>query len=144
MINAAPSYDLVVFGEPDQTLIRRLLSGAADLKAAEQMPSSVLVAHQPHWPLHHVAETSQGGALGSAMHGAVAAGPEAGGYASIVEATKHMARLREEAYQPIPENRQIYDRLFAEYVTLHDYFGRDANDVMKRLKQLRAEALANG
>ena len=54
LIEAAPSYDLVVFGEPDQTLIQRLLWGAADLKAAEQMPSSVLVAHQPRWPLHQI------------------------------------------------------------------------------------------
>jgi L-ribulokinase len=90
----------------------------------------------------HVAETSFGGALGSAMHGAVAAGAEAGGYRDIVEATRHMARLRSEAYHPIPENKRIYDRLYAEYVTLHDYFGRGGNDVMKRLKELKAEVLA--
>jgi L-ribulokinase len=90
----------------------------------------------------HVAETSFGGALGSAMHGAVAAGAEAGGYRDIFEATRHMARLRSEAYHPIPENKRIYDRLYAEYVTLHDYFGRGGNDVMKRLKELKAEVLA--
>jgi L-ribulokinase len=33
----------------------------------------------------------------------------------------------------------VYDRLFAEYVTIHDYFGRGANDVMRRLKALRRE-----
>ena len=32
--------------------------------------------------------------------------------------------------------RQVYDRLYAEYRILHDYFGRGANDVMKRLKQI--------
>jgi len=92
----------------------------------------------------HVAETRQAGAVGSAMHGAVAAGVEAGGYASIFEATRRMARLRDEAYHPIPENQAIYERLYAEYVTLHDYFGRGANDVMKRLKQLKAEVLGTG
>ncbi len=91
----------------------------------------------------HIADTSQGGALGSAMHGAVAAGKEAGGYDSILEASERMARLRDEAYQPIVENKRVYDQLYAEYVTLHDYFGRGANDVMKRLKTLRAEILAN-
>jgi nucleotide-binding universal stress UspA family protein len=50
----ASSYDLVIFGEPDQTLIQRLLSGAPDLKAAEQMPCSVLITRQPHWPLRHI------------------------------------------------------------------------------------------
>ncbi|MCD6289677.1 MAG: ribulokinase [Anaerolineae bacterium] len=90
----------------------------------------------------HVAGTHQAGALGSAMHGAVAAGKDAGGYESITEAAKHMARLREDVYHPIPEHKAVYDRLYAEYVALHDYFGRGANDVMKRLKALRAEILA--
>ena len=87
--------------------------------------------------------TSQGGALGSAMHGAVAAGSEVGGYASIFEASRHMARLREEGYNPIPQHQEIYDQLYREYVILHDYFGRGANDVMKRLKRLREEILTD-
>jgi L-ribulokinase len=91
----------------------------------------------------HIAETRQGGAFGSAMHGAVAAGKAAGGYDSIAEASNHMARLRDEEYRPIPENKEVYDQLFAEYVTLHDYFGRGTNDVMKRLKDLKAKVLTN-
>ncbi len=85
-----------------------------------------------------IPETHQAGALGSAMHGAVAAGAAAGGYDSIVDAARHMARLREECYAPVPEHRAVYDRLYAEYVTLHDYFGRGGNDVMKRLKAIKA------
>jgi L-ribulokinase len=91
----------------------------------------------------YVAATRQGGALGSAMHGAVAADKEAGGYDSIFEAAKQMARLRDEAYHPNAEHKAVYDQLFAEYVTLHDYFGRGANDAMKRLKQLKTEIRAN-
>jgi L-ribulokinase len=87
----------------------------------------------------YIPEATQIGALGSAMHGAVAAGAAAGGYDSIIDASLNMARLRDESFQPIAENKAIYDQLFAEYVTLHDYFGRGANDVMKRLKQLKAE-----
>ncbi len=86
-----------------------------------------------------IAGTHQGGALGSAMHGAVAAGSAAGGYDDIVDAARAMATLREERYTPNPEAKAVYDRLFDEYVTLHDYFGRGENDVMKRLKKLRAE-----
>ena len=48
-----------------------------------------------------------------------------------------MARLHSESYTPNPENQAIYEQLYQEYVTLHDYFGRGANDVMKRLKKLR-------
>jgi L-ribulokinase len=89
-----------------------------------------------------IGASGQGPALGSAMHGAVAAGGAAGGYDSIVEAAQHMARLRDEMYEPNSEAKMIYDRLYAEYVTLHDYFGRGANDAMKRLKGLKAEVLA--
>jgi len=85
-----------------------------------------------------VARTHQGGALGAAMHGAVAAGAAAGGYDTIVEAARHMAGLRADQYEPNPAAKQVYDQLYAEYVTLHDYFGRGANDVMKRLKNLKA------
>jgi L-ribulokinase len=91
----------------------------------------------------YIAESGQIGALGSAMHGAVAAGSDAGGYDSIVEASAKMARLRDEAYHPNADSQKIYDQLYAEYVTLHDYFGRGANDVMKRLKQLKAEIRAS-
>jgi L-ribulokinase len=87
----------------------------------------------------YIPEATQIGALGSAMHGALAAGVAAGGYPSIVEASAKMARLRSESYHPIEANKRMYDRLFAEYVTLHDYFGRGANDVMKRLKTIKAE-----
>jgi L-ribulokinase len=61
-------------------------------------------------------------AFGSAMHGAVAAGAAAGGFDNIIEASQKIARLRDENYQPIPENQKVYDQLYAEYVTLHDYF----------------------
>ena len=90
-------------------------------------------------PIHTVG-TTQGGAVGSAMHGAVAAGKAAGGYDTIQDATQNMAALGEAAYKPIPENKTVYDKLFAEYELLHDYFGRGANDVMKRLKELKREA----
>jgi L-ribulokinase len=43
-------------------------------------------------------------------------------------------------YQPNEERAKAYDLLYKEYENLHDYFGRGANDVMKRLKQLRREA----
>jgi len=87
-----------------------------------------------------VAATSQAGSLGSAMHGAVAAGAKAGGYDTIQQAAAKMAHLKDEKYVPIPEHKRVYDQLYAEYVTLHDYFGRGANDVMKRLKRIKAEA----
>jgi L-ribulokinase len=85
-----------------------------------------------------VSASQQTPALGSAMFGAVAAGREAGGYDTIFEAVPHMARLKDEVYRPIAEHTAVYDQIYAEYVRLHDYFGRGENDVMKRLKTLKA------
>ncbi|RME97132.1 MAG: ribulokinase [Chloroflexi bacterium] len=89
-----------------------------------------------------IAGNMQGGAVGSAMHGAVAAGKAAGGFDSITEASRQMAGLRDVSYRPNPAAKAVYDQLFAEYMTLHDYFGRGANDVMKRLKSLKAQIRA--
>jgi len=89
-----------------------------------------------------VAATAQAGAFGSAMFAAVAAGKEAGGYDSIFEAAEHMARLQDVVYRPNPTHKAVYGQLYAEYLKLHDFFGRGENDVMKRLKALRQQVLA--
>lgn len=82
--------------------------------------------------------SEQGPALGSAIHAAVAAGA----YASVAEAGEAMGRVERGKYQPHAADADAYDALFAEYQALHDYFGRGANDVMKRLKAMRKEAVA--
>jgi L-ribulokinase len=80
--------------------------------------------------------SDQGPALGSAMHAAVAAGV----YPDIGAAAKKMGKLRTGAYKPVEEHRATYDALYREYQTLHDYFGRGENDVMKRLKAIQRRA----
>ncbi|MFC4597520.1 ribulokinase [Cohnella hongkongensis] len=87
-----------------------------------------------------IADSKQTPAVGAAMFGAVAAGSARGGYDSVVDAAQAMARVREESFKPIPENVAVYEKLYREYSELHDYFGRGANDVMKRLKSLKDEA----
>ena len=79
----------------------------------------------------------QTAALGSAMFGAVAAGQAAGGYDSIFDAAQKMARLKKQTFKPNPQAQKVYDQLYGEYMSLHDYFGRGGNDVMKRLKHLK-------
>jgi L-ribulokinase len=87
-----------------------------------------------------VTASRQTPALGAAMFGAVAAGKAAGGYDSIYAAAQKMAHLKDETFKPIPKNRIVYEKLFSEYLRLHDYFGRGANNVMKTLKQIKVEA----
>ena len=87
-----------------------------------------------------ISGSSQGPTLGSAIFGAVAAGSAVGGYDSVFEAARILGKLKDTVYTPNSENVKTYDKLFNEYRLLHDYFGRGANDVMKRLKEIKKEA----
>lgn len=74
-------------------------------------------------------QSSQAGALGSAIYAAAAADI----YPDIPTAAKAMGSPVVRTYTPIAENQKAYEKLYADYVTLYDYFGRGGNDVMKRL-----------
>ena len=49
---------------------------------------------------------------------------------------------RKAVYLPDADRADVYDRLYAEYPLLHDYFGRGGNEVMHRLRDLRDRVLA--
>jgi len=80
--------------------------------------------------------SAQGPALGSAIHAAVAAGA----YPDVPAAAVAMGRIDRDVYRPDPARADVYDELYAEYVRLHDYFGRGANEVMHRLRAIRDRA----
>jgi L-ribulokinase len=80
--------------------------------------------------------SSQGPALGSAIHAAVAAGD----YTDVHRAAAAMGGREVAAYRPRPGAVDEYDEIYAEYLALHDYFGRGGNQVMHRLKALRRRA----
>ena len=81
--------------------------------------------------------SAQGPALGSAIHAAVAAGA----YPDVPAAAAAMGSMQAGVYTPDPASTGVYDELYAEYVTLHDYFGRGANEVLHRLRALRDRVL---
>ena len=81
----------------------------------------------------------QGGALGSAIFAAVAAGV----YPTVEAAIAAMAAPVTRVYEPVDAHAHVYNLLFAEYARLHDLFGRGGNDVMKRLKAIRRSAKEN-
>lgn len=84
-----------------------------------------------------VAISDQAPAVGSAIHAAVAAGL----YPDVAAASAVMGRVERAAYVPDPARADVYDELFAEYRTLHDYFSgrpeRAGNDVLHRLRNRR-------
>ncbi len=86
-----------------------------------------------------VSRSEQTPALGAAIFGAVAAGI----YDSVESAQKAMTGV-DKVYEPIPENQEIYKKLYALYKQLHDEFGIRNNNgnlynVMKDLLTIRDE-----
>ena len=84
--------------------------------------------------------SEQGPALGSAIHAAVAAGH----HADVRAAAAAMGGVHRGAYRPDADRARAYDALYAEYVGLHDHFGRGGNDVLHRLHAIRTGALRTG
>jgi L-ribulokinase len=84
-----------------------------------------------------VIDSEQGPALGSAIHAAVAAGA----YPDVPTAAKSMGKVRRGVYQPDEARAAAYDELYAEYLALHDHFGR-ITTTMRRLKDVRRRAVA--
>lgn len=84
-----------------------------------------------------VSDAKMSASRGSAMYAAVAGGA----YTDIHEAVRALAVTTGKTYLPIEENVKRYERLYAEYQRLHDYFGRGENDVMHRLSALAREAV---
>jgi L-ribulokinase len=85
-----------------------------------------------------VAGSSQTCALGSAIAAAVLAGA----HPDFAAAEAAMTSLRPESYQPVAENRAVYDELYALYRGLHDSFGgltksADLSHVMKSLLDIK-------
>ena len=85
-----------------------------------------------------VAGSSQTCALGSAIAAAVLAGA----HPDFAAAEAAMTSLRPESYQPVAENRAVYDELYALYRGLHDSFGgltksADLSHVMKGLLDIK-------
>lgn len=87
-----------------------------------------------------IAGSTQIPALASAIYAAKAAGAAVGGYDSLEEASAAMNSVSEQVYHPDPKAAAVYDKLYAEYLTLYDYFGRGGNDIMKRLRDIAADA----
>jgi len=82
--------------------------------------------------------SDQGPALGSAIHAAVAAGA----YPDVPAAAAAMGSNRPAVFVPDPASADVYDQLYAQYLRLHDYFGRGPNQVMHRLRGIRDRVLA--
>ncbi|MCX6559210.1 MAG: ribulokinase [Candidatus Aminicenantes bacterium] len=94
-----------------------------------------------------VARSAQTCALGSAIAGAVAAGPAAGGFKDFASAQAAICGVKARSYKPDPARRKIYAEIYPLYRRLHDAFGiKDAPGalypLMKSLLAIRDRVLA--
>ena len=91
-----------------------------------------------------IARSDQTCALGAALFGAVAAGADAGGFATAHAAQVALCGTRDEVFVPNAENHKVYGQLYGIYRKLHDAFGLREGagslaEVMKELIALREQ-----
>lgn len=94
-----------------------------------------------------ISRSAQTCALGSAIAGAVVAGKAAGGFDNYADAQTAMCGVKEKTFKPIPENHEVYKKLYLLYKQLHDGFGLESwsgkmASVMKELLTIKDEANA--
>ena len=87
-----------------------------------------------------VTALKQTSALAAAIFAAVAAGEALGGYDDYQTAVDNMVKPPKCVYTPIAENVKKYDELFKLYKELHDYFGRNSQSPMKKLRSIQKRA----
>ena len=96
-----------------------------------------------------ISASAQTCALGSAIMAAVAAGVEAGGYATVEEAQEAMCSYKDTVYEPNPRDQATYEELYGLYCELHDSFGMEGTrfdhySVMKALLDLSRRVKQGG
>ena len=85
----------------------------------------------------HIVSAKEGGALGSAIIAAAAAGTAQGGYSTVTEAIEAMSAPSETVVLPCQAHVPVYERLFRVYTALHDHFGKYQYELMHTLKSIR-------
>ena len=84
-----------------------------------------------------ISASDQTAALGSAMYAAAAAGAEAGGFGSVAEASRSLAKLKDKVFEPDAEDAAVYDELYVLYREMVQTFDPKQNPVMRRLHDLK-------
>jgi L-ribulokinase len=92
----------------------------------------------------HVPASTQIPARGAAMFGAVAAGPQAGGFPDIASAAAALSQPTARTHRPNPAATEVYDRVYSVYLGLHDTLGLTHVEWLRTLKSVRHETVTRG
>ena len=79
-----------------------------------------------------VSACPQAAALGSAVYAAAAAGI----YPSVSKAAQMMSNGSMKKYIPSESAHEVYNAVYAEYLRVHDYFGKASSDIMKNIRKI--------
>ncbi len=60
-----------------------------------------------------------------------------GAYDDVETAVSTMTPSPSRVVEPNPDHLETYSKLYTEYLRLVDFFGRDADSPLKRLRELR-------
>ena len=106
---------------------------------AEKNPFVVQVFADVLKRVIRISASDQTAAVGSAMYAAAAAGSKAGGYDTVADAARALAKLKEEKIMPDERRTAVYDRLYALYRELAGIFDPQKNKVLTALYEMRKE-----
>lgn len=84
-----------------------------------------------------ICASKQASALGAAMLGICAAPESVTGYRSLAEIVGRLGQVQQDIVRPETTEADVYDKLYADYLELHRYFGRENPDLMHRLTRMR-------
>jgi len=89
-----------------------------------------------------ISRSDQTCAVGAALFGAVAAGPDVSGFQTVGEAQDAICGVRSKVFNPDPAAHAVYAEMYTLYRQLHDAFGTAEwsgrmNQVMKQLIAIR-------
>lgn len=86
--------DVVILGELEVSVLERLIDGFPEYRLTDQLPSSLLVVRQPHWPLKHILLILRNGAMDeSAVDWTVSLAHISGANVTILPLTLHLPDL---------------------------------------------------
>lgn len=91
-----------------------------------------------------VPSSSQVPARGSALFGAVAAGPERSGFGDIGSAARALRPGTARTYRPDADASAVYAEVYRIWKEVHDTLGRDRVEWMHEIKRLKLRSRANG
>jgi len=109
---------------------------------AEKSPLAMQILADVTGRAVRVPRSQQIPARGAALLGAVAAGAEAGGFASIDDALRRLPAEMARRYTPTAAHRDPYERLYALYSNLSETLGRHHAEWLHDLRSLRREVRA--